>query len=234
MKKKTITVLEIIYGLLLKFGKIDEASVNVLVQQLGKKFNIEIDEENKYYFVTEDGFIILNPVSIDLILKKINNKQLENSQSELVINYLNNISLAELVLRKIKLYGWVSLEKDSLMDVFSISEIIELRKLIKDGYIIDYFEEALIYDDYYAAQLTKKGEVKLFVVDNASKINSFFNSLGIESGEMDRVKEDFLMTQNLGLEIRKILNIDNYVSFCRIYDREYPKNYSLLRTPKKQ
>lgn len=235
MERKKVSVLEIIYGLLLKFGKVDDSSVNVIIQGLSNKNIIEIDDHSKYYVVTEDGFILLNPNAIEDILKQINNVQLEQKQSDIVKKYLNNMSLSEFVLRKIKLYGYIPIDKEYISDFFSVSEIVELKKLIKDGYLIDYWEEACIYDDYHVVELTKKGEVSLFSSDNSRKIDAFFKSLGIEYDEGNKsIKEDFLMTQNLDLKVRDILNIDSFIAFCRDYDRVYPKGYSLLRSKKSE
>ena len=232
MNKKKVTVLEIIYGLLLRFGKVDDSSVNVILQQLSKNAVIGFDEHSKYYVVTEDGLIMLNSNAIEDILKQINNIQLEQKQSALVKDFLNKMSLSEFVLRKIKLYGYVPLDKEFILGFFSISEIIEFKKMIKDGYLIDYWEDYYIYDDYHVVELTKKGEVSLFLSDNSRRIDAFFKTLGIECDEGNKsIKEDFLMTQNLDLNVKDILNIDNYISFCRDYDRTYPKGYRLLRTP---
>ncbi|MBQ2873129.1 MAG: hypothetical protein IJE89_03925 [Bacilli bacterium] len=231
MERKKVTVLEIIYGLLLKFGKVNELDVNVLVQKLKKKFDVEVDLKNKHYFVTQDGFIILNPTAIDSMLKQINNRKLENNQNVIVKSYLDNLSLTELVLRKIKLCGWTSIEKDDVLNNFDISQIIELKRLIKNGYLIVYWEPEDIYDDFLAVKLTQKGEVELFLIDNSRKIDAFFQNLGIKCNN-SKTKIDFLMTQDLSLATKDILNVDNFISFCRDYDRPYPSGHKLKRSPR--
>jgi len=235
MKKEKIKFDQLAVLSMLKFGKLDSVDMTLLKKMISPIVDVEMKENIDNYYVTGDGTIVLSSAYIEKFNKNIKMSLFESVENSFAKHYIDNIDVLEFVLRKIKLHGYIPIDKEYISDFFSVSEIVELKKLIKGGYLIDYWKEECIYDDYYVVELTKKGEVSLFSSDNGRKIDAFFKNLGIEYDEGNKsIKEDFLMTQNLDLKVRDILNIDSFIAFCRDYDRAYPKGYSLLRSKKSE
>lgn len=220
MKKVRVMFNQLIAGALLKFGKLDSVDITLLMQGISSIAEVVNNDSERIneYFVMGNGSVILNDCYINKIYKKLNNTFLERMQGDFVKRYMDNLDIEEFVLRKIKLLNNGCVPKDDLIHTFSISQINTMVSLYEKGYIIDYWQEECIYDDYQAIELTKRGEVYLFLRDNKKKIDQFARLLR-DNGYDEVLIQAFLITQDLERRPIDILTIDNFIAFCNEFDR---------------
>lgn len=220
MEKAKVTFNQLIAGALLKFGKIDSADMTLLMYGINDSLEL-VDNEFECldeYFVMADGSIMLNNSYVEKINKNINNNLLERMQGNAVKEYLDNLDMNVFVLRKIKLLGLGCVPKDDIIHCFSVKQIHVIAELYNKGYIIDYWHEECIYDDYQAIKLTKRGELEIFLVDNQKEITKFSRLLKKHGYDILLI-QSFLITQDLEKSPLDILTIQKFMAFCNEFDR---------------
>lgn len=228
--KKKVTLEQLMAGALLKFGKIDSVDMVLL---MGGIFNTcELVDDKSNYFTLVNGTVVLNEDYVNKFYQVDNDILLEKLQGSIIKEYMDSLDVLEFVLRKIKLYGNGGINLDNIKNIFSEKQLDIIDELYEKGYIINYFYEESIYDDYMSVKFTKKAEVYLFMKDNNNIINEFINYLK-KSGYNYLLLEDFLISQDLDINIKNILTVENFLLFCSTYDRDgyyvQRENYSRAR-----
>lgn len=218
MKKVRITFEQLALLSFLKFTKLDGLDMTLLMDKISDIVEVELDDVTDDYYIMSDGTIMLSDNYVKKVYNNVDMDLYESIQLTGVYRRLNNIDILEFVLRKIKLFGEGCVLKEEIANNFSEVQINAINKLYHQGYILDYWEEDAIYDDYQAIKLTKRGELYLFLIDNREEINNFI-SLLIGNGYDESLLHAFLITQDLTREISEFLNLDNFLNFCSEYDR---------------
>lgn len=217
MEKEKVKVEQLVAGLLLKFGKLDEFDLSLLIKDINKVFfeeaYVELDYESENYYVMSDGTIILNPSYIKQVYKNINNNLLERTQGSVVKKCLDNLDIANFVLRKIKLMGSGCVVVDDLNSNFSVSQIGVMTNLYADDFIVDYVHKDVLYGDYSAIKLTQKGEVSCFLSTYSDEVAEFARILERFRYDSALIPE-FLMTQNLSKPVQEILMSTKFLTYC--------------------
>ena len=238
MKKELITFEELAVLSFLKFAKLDEIDMTLLIKSISSIADIEIKDDSSEYFITKDGNVILEKSYIEKFNKNVDIELFENISGYAVQKYIGNINMREFVLRKIKLLGPGCVVKDDISNSFSIVQIRAINKLYQEKYIMDYWHKDDIYGDYEAIKLTKRGELELFLIDNQQEVSTFAKLLS-HNGYNSLLIEPFLITQDLGKKSVEVLTLDNFIEFYNEYDvNPYidnfrQSNYSRKKVPEK-
>lgn len=218
MKKEKITFEQLSVLSFLKFARLDGYDMTLLMNELSDIAEVELDDATDDYFLMADGTIMLSESYVERIYKNVDSELFDSIQVMSIHKYLDNIDMLGFVLRKIKLLGEGFVIKDDVVNNFSGSQINAINQMYQKGYIMDYWEEDAIYDDYQAIKLTKRGELYLFLDDNQKEINDFMVLLR-EKGYDENLLQAFLITQDLERRPGEILTLSNFLDFCNEYDR---------------
>ena len=201
----------IIAGGILKFGKIDSADVSLIVKDIDKVFEVDIDRERMdKYVVISDGCILLSDRYMEKIYRNINNRKLEKLSVGMLERYFDNMDVMNFVLRKVMFLGEGNVPKDDLIHNFSVIQLCALWDLYNGGYVEDYMQEDCMYGDYRAVRVSKLGMVKLFMDENQIKIDNFYKD--IIANEIDgRYIQKYLMEMDLDDNIDSLLDVGRYL-----------------------
>lgn len=214
MEKRRVTFEQIAAGALLKFGKLESSDITLISKELSKYAVIDFDDDSTdKYFVMNDGSILLNEKFVHNFYGKMYDSLIELVQGSIVEKYFSNLNMSEYVLKKIKLIGLGFVLPEGLKDIFSKRQIEVIEELYNREFIENYMHEDLIYGDYEAIRVTKKGEVALFYAKNRKKINIFLSVLR-EVGYDDKFISHYLLNQDLSLSCDDILSIDRFTLYC--------------------
>lgn len=236
MKKELITFDELAVLSFLKFVKLDENDLTLLIKSISNIADVVIKEDSREYFITTKGNVILEKSYIEKFNRNVDKELFERISSYNVEKYILNINMLEFVLRKIKLLGHGCVIKDDIFDIFSPIQIRAINKLYQEKYIMDYQHKDDLYGDYEAIKLTKRGELHLFLIDNQKEISDFSQLLN-NYGYTETLIESFLITQDLEQNTKDILTLDNFIVFYNEYDInpymekcDFKSNYTKTRT----
>ena len=96
----------ILAGGILKFCKVDSADVSLIVRDIDKVFEVDIDREsmNKYIVINNGDILLLNKY-VRKINCNINNFKLEKLSVGMIERYFDNMDVMNFVLRKVKFLG---------------------------------------------------------------------------------------------------------------------------------
>lgn len=220
--EKEFSYNQFIVGLLLQFGSIDFDDVKLLIDMLDIKNFSKSDDSSmrKFIKLLDNGRIIFDNEVIGTVYNDVNDFYLmaENYQGNIVLNYLENIDEFEFVLRKIKLLD--NMMKEDFYNFLSIHQVGIVNELYRNGYLINSFRKSDTDEIYKEISLTKRGELYLYLIDNKDKIKNFsckFRKLGYD----ELLIQPFLITQDLDENPDDILQVDNFLDFCDIFNK-YP------------
>ena len=203
----------ILAGGILKFGKLDSADISLIVKDIDKVFEVDIDMEiMDKYVVTSNGDILLCDEYMNKMYKNINCRGLEKLSVGMIDRYFNNMDVMNFVLRKVKFLGEGNVPRDDLIHNFSVIQLHELKNLYREGYVEDYVHEDCIYGDYHAVRVSKLGMVKLFINGNCYKYLNFYREILKKNGDIEFIC-DYLMNFNLNEDINSILDVDKYLEY---------------------
>lgn len=208
---KKISYDEMIIGLLLKFGSIDINDIHILINLIGIENVSSINECDigKYIKKNDDNRIEFNMDIVKEMYESMDDfyMTIENSCCEKLRKILDNMDVKEFVLRKV-----ILLNNNINNSMFSSFQWFVLNSLYKSGNLI-------MIDDMTV--LTKRGKLYLFLIENRKIIDEFSFMLS-NNGYDSRLVETFLISQDIDIGIidikERILTLDNFLSFCDIYD----------------
>jgi len=201
----------ILAGGILKFGKVDSADMTLMVKDIDKVFEVDIDRDlmDKYVF-TSNGDILLSNMYMRKIYWNINNRKLEGLSVGMIERYFDNMDVMNFVLRKVRFLGEGNIARDDLIHNFSVIQLRELKKLYNEGYVEDYMQEDCMYGDYRAVRVSKLGLVKLFMDENRIDIDNFYKDIianEIDGGYIQK----YLMERDLDDDIDSLLDVSRYL-----------------------
>ena len=111
--------------------------------------------------------------------------------------------------------------KDDILRKCSLYQIRIMKMMYQRGYVMDSLMEGV--DGYQVVKLTKRGELYLFLIDYKDEID-VFKVLLVEHGYDSLLIDAFLITQNLSMDIKEILVLDNFREFVDNYDMAFSEN----------
>lgn len=220
-----IDVKQVVAGALLKFGYIKERDINLFAYELEKNRTINVNNEelnDLYKYVTGNYERLDENSQLDFSkLVTYNGKNitltdyLNELQGNVVKDFFDNMTLEELVLRKVSAY---SMPYDDRTFYFGKEELDEVEELIDNYSLVLCWNDGILYDDYQEIKLTHIGKESLFKMDNKERLEIFRENLE-SNGYDSQLIDDFLRVQNLEQPVTNILNIVNFKYFCNTYDR---------------
>lgn len=227
MEKMTINCEDLLALLLAKFKKIDfmdlQALDKVIYQDwyevIGvKNYDTYVDDINN--FNTYMNYLE-NKNDFDEHLKKI----LSKKESSKVYEYLENLDIKELVLRKIK--------KQGAIHRFEINNYNELERIASDelfsmNALTMRWNDDIVYENYQEIALTQVGKIYLYKKDNKDEIACFNKKLQKNNYDEELI-DDFLMKQDLTVTPDQLFTMDNFNTWCCIHDRNPFKQVKVNR-----
>lgn len=228
MKKAIVTYNQLAAGALLKFGKLDSVDMSVLIEQISKDVEF-VNNDSNNYFVIRNNNVELDSKYFEGVPQEIIGGFLMRIQGDLVKQYFNNFEVMELVLRKIKLLN----NKRCIVDNFGASQLRALYWL--------YHERCICgkgIEKDFTMELTKRGELYLFLIDNRKYVEQFLELL--KANELsDLLFDAYLMSCDLNSNVEDIFRLDRYMEFCLtpyeqpldLTEREY--SYKKVKIPTK-
>lgn len=203
----------ILAGGILKFGKVDSADMSLIVKDIDKVFEVELDKESMdKYVVISNGDILLSDKYMDKVYANINSRKLEELSVGMLERYFANLDMMNFVLRKVNFLGEGNIPKDDLIYNFSVVQLCELKNLYNEGYVEDYMQEDCMYGNYCAIRVSKLGLVKLFMDDNQKDIDNFYKNILVNDLDVQFI-QDYLMNINLEDDLNSILDVDKYLVY---------------------
>ena len=215
MEKVTVSLDNILSGLLLKFGKANVLDINVVKKDLITRYGVIVNHFDVKGLSISDYIVFSgdNYYPIDDEKTKI---VLENTQGEFLKEYFEKLCIEDLVLSKIHMCEKVPEHNFGI--VFSEKQEEVIPKLVEEFDAIYVWNDDVVYDDYRELQLTTRGEVRVFELQYSQQVEEF-KKLLISSGYDANLVYDFLKTQKLDQSIYDILNLDNFLLYCIEFDR---------------
>lgn len=236
---KKVRFEELIIGGLLKLGSLDQIDIKILKEWLAENYDIEIENgrflcngeylshsplEKGADLWTADKFFLNPNYNFDTDVSSIEGKEyplskkLGFAQGPTLSACFDNLDLNTFVLRKIRMLSPLT-EDYSLLKNFSARQINIIENLQRNGYL-DYAwndDEVAPYDSFRQLRITKLGEARIFIDNNKSAVDLFFQSLGEANCDYDLL-ERFISKMNLNGFIVDILNVAAFYSYCFTYD----------------
>jgi hypothetical protein len=213
MEKVKVTFENLLAGLLVRFGKANVTDIKVLQDDLFDRYGVlmspfALDYRGISNYIMKMGDNYYPLEGSDEILK--------DKQGEFMSAYLSNINLEDLVLLKINELGTVP--EYQISNIFCDEQEMVMSKLVDDLKVVYVWNSDVPYDDYQEVQLTFLGNARVFELQNAKEVEEFRKLLSSEGYDI-RLMSDFLRTQDFSKGVYEILNIDNFLLYCSIYDR---------------
>ena len=229
----TVTLDEIIAAALLKFGRIDDQDITLLMSELKRGMDVTFPNDGEGYFLMSDGTVLLQQKYINQINNKLHNDETFNKQTEAFLDKINGVGKTWFMLMKIKMLGLGCVLSDDLSSSFNKVQLGWLKRLYEQGYIVDYSHQDT-YGAYMAVKLTKKGEVCLFMLDKRDELDKYFLDLS-DRGYDSSLVPAYLITLDLEEEtVDSVLDVDRFLKFCDEYDispvMDEKNGYSRVRT----
>lgn len=215
MKKELITFDQLVALSFLKFVRIDEIDITLVLRDVKDIAEVSVRDDTSEYFIMSDGSVILENRYIDKFYKNVDISLFESLRCGKVLNYFKNLDMFEFMLRKIQLLSNVCGDKFELNNNLSFIQKNILAQLYKKRYIDDYSCK----DDemYESVRLTKRGELYLYLIDNKEKIDEFKKLLEVNGYDLTFL-DAFLISQDLNTPISEMLTINNFKVFCDNYE----------------
>lgn len=219
-----ITLEQLLAGAILRFGSVDKEDIRLLAEELkqhhilvtfGKSaFYLEEYIQNKegvYSF--KEGMSRDTMISLDYTL----GDEMENVAGTALLNILFNMDIDLFTLKKIRnLYNpEVSLLKKN----FNVREERSICNLLDGYYITKVWNGLAIYDEKQVFNITRKGEVRLFMAEHPEIMASLLEMFRALRYNTDLIPE-FLATQNLETFQVYAETAFDFEYFCSMYDRD--------------
>lgn len=215
IEKENISYESLLAGALIRFGKVDENDMTILIDEFYAMYGIDISKGYVFsqYFNCDKG---VYSVTGDTELERLDSKvKLGEVQGNKVKSFIGCINPEVLALRKVELLCGV--KKDSVQG-FNFEEFVAISKAMNENYLTIIWNDDVPHNDYEEIVITQRGRVRLFMLDYCSEIEEFRKLLD-ESGYDSNLIYDFLMSQDLSLGVYEILNLDSFIDYCNVYDR---------------
>lgn len=214
-KVENISYESLLAGALIRFDKVDENDMAVLMDEFYAMYGIEIKKEhvfNQFIDYNKGVYAVVGNSELEMFDNKV---KLGDVQGDKVKAFIGGVNAEVLALRKTELLG--AIPKEDIKSV-NFEELVSFSKVLNEGYLTIRWNDDVPHDDYEEIVMTQKGRLRLFMLDNCSEIEEFTKLLD-ESGYDSSLIYDFLMTQDLTNGVYEILNLDNFFRFCETYDR---------------
>lgn len=214
-KKSEISYESLVAGALIRFDKVDETDMEVLISEAYAMYGIYVDKKNIFnpYIKSNKGsFAVAGEIEEERFDAKVKLGEIQGDKVKALVGCINPETL---VLRKVELLGMIN--KDEVSK-FNVDEIVAISKALNENLLTIRWNSDLIPNDYEEIYLTQLGRMRLFYLDYSAEIEEFEKMLGSEGYDSSLIS-DFLMTQNLTLGVYEVLNLDNFFNFCNTYDR---------------
>lgn len=223
-----ITLESLIAGALLKFGTVDSLDIALLMGGLKNVTVVDYIDGLKQYMQYKQNIIRLKPeYTLDTNISPTANylfplrKYLNRLQGPIVKNYLENLNLIALVLKKIQI-SW-AVPKNNLKNMFNDVELAIVNELLALNHIDVRWNDDVPYEDYEEIFVTKQGEVELYMYDNQEAIQSF-QELLVSYNYNPYLIKDFLMSlPDLNSYVLDKRSIGDFELFGSLYDRSVLK-----------
>ena len=216
----------LVAGALLKFnGEVDSVDIIILSNLLKKNI---VDDNfkiiNKYFKYQYNKYQFKDNYNFDTVLK--NNctikECLDNLQGEDLKDFFSQLDLKEFILRKIKYLN--EIQKDYIDSMYTYEELKIARELLNENFIFISWvsNDDSFLGDYQAFEITKKGNLYLFMKDNKVQIDSFREELLKEGCNIEYLSMYF---ENIYLDrpLEIIFNVENFKIFEQIYGLDVRK-----------
>ncbi len=208
----------ILSGLLLKFGRTSNTDIKIIVDML-VEFNLinyvpsnyARDYRNiaKYVLNMSEYFYVVSDEAAS--------RELDVRQGQIMKEFLANLDLEEFVIRKLSYLN--AIPDYAIPSVFSNQQEKVLDKLVDEYTAIYVWNDDVPHDDFKEIQLTSLGKARIFMIEYREQVQEFAELLK-NNGYNYNLMVDFLRKQNLDDDVYNILNIDNFLLFCSMYDRD--------------
>ena len=136
-------------------------------------------------------------------------------------NYLDNLNLIALVLKKIQI-SW-AVPKNNLKNMFNNVELAIVNELLALNLIDVRWNDDVPYEDYEEIFITKQGEVELYMYDNQEAIQSFQELLVSYNYNPDLIKDFLMSLPDLNYYVLDKRSIGDFELFGSLYDRSVLK-----------
>ncbi len=107
---------------------------------------------------------------------------------------------------------------NTVRTIYLEEELKAIKSLITEGQITIIWDDYIPHLSYQYLELTKSGQVTLFIDTYNDEIKKFVSSLD-KLGYDHNLLNDFLLSMNLSKPVEEILTIDNFLWYCSIFDR---------------
>lgn len=229
MGKVKVSFENMLAGLLLRFGKVSMTDLKVIQDDLYNRYGVlmspfALDYRGISNVIMKVGDSYYPVISDDA--KAI----LEDKQGEFMKSYVAELNVADMVLLKINELGAVP---EYLMGtVFNDEQEKEVSKLVDDLKVVYVWNNDIPYDDYQEVQLTSFGATRVFELQYREQVEEFRQLLTSEGYDVNLIP-DFLRAQDFSRDVYDILNLDNFLYYCNVYDRatraEDPQGERLIK-----
>lgn len=215
-ERKIIYFEQLIAGLLLKFKKIDNLALKIIGEEISKinfvSFSYNDDFIKTYIEETTFGHKIK-----DEYLDETGNIRsdvitiLERYIDSVVSEYLSNLSVEDLVIKKV-----LDMEILTPADIsfkFSGEEQVAIRELVDNGYLVNILENDIDNKEYMEIVLSSVGKKRAFELTFPEYVEEFKRVIA-SSGYDVTLVDEFLIAQDYNKGVYEILNVDNFLSYC--------------------
>lgn len=215
VKKDNVNYESLVAGALIRFDRVDEADMTVLVDEFYAMCGIDINKSyifSQYINSDKGNYSVAGNTELERFDAK---GELGKIQGDKVKSFIGCINPEVLVLRKVELLESVSKED---IQGYNFEEFVAVSKALNEGYLTMVWNDDNLPNDYEEILLTATGRVRLFMLDYCAEIEEFTKLLE-DNGYDSSLIYDFLLSQDLSFGVYEILNLDNFFDFCNTYDR---------------
>lgn len=224
---KEISMEQLLAGAILRFKKVDQLDLTLLVEVL-KESKIKISGEsgtntefldyievNGGIYSLRDGFSMDAEIAYGYTVQN----EFENIATTDVLNVLFNMDIDLFTLRKINV---LKPKVKAIGILFNDREKRSIANLKIKFMVSEYWSGPIVYDEELTLYVTKKGKVELFMHDNPefmAQVTEIFNSLKFDISLLPM----YLERKNLDIMNLKV-DIDfikDFTAFCSEQDLAY-------------
>lgn len=220
MRKKTICLDQLAVLSFYRFGKLDGIDMTILMRMCSDVIDVDISSDSDKYSLMDNGVIKLNEGYVKAFGRNVSSELFEGLTGIGIYKSMDNIDMFEFMLRKIRLCKNM---KDDILRRCSLYQTRIMKMMYQRGYVMDF-----VVGKDRAIKLTKRGELYLFLIDYRDEVDKFKMSL-IQHGYNYLLTDAFLITQDLSVNIQKILVLDNFRDFVDSYDMAYEENDKYMK-----
>lgn len=215
MEKVKVSFENILAGLLLRFGKANVTDIKIIQDDLFSRYGIlmspfalDYHGISRVIMKVGDNYY---PIDCDDTKEVLGEKQGEYMKS-----YLTNMNVEDMSLLKIKELG--SVPEYLMGTVFNDEQEKTVSRLVDDLRVVYVWNNDIPHDDYQELQLTSFGEVRVFELQYCEQVEEFRHLLISEGYDVNLIA-DFLRVQDFSKDVYDILNLENFLYYCSVYDR---------------